>query len=100
MSTVDGMRVWGWGPDYSEIHIQCPWAGCSWEHEWTDRVTLGEILKVAREHAGTHAGIDRLAAAARKARFPQGVPWRALEHDTRETWRAVARAVAEEMGHG
>lgn len=45
----------GWGPDYSEIHMPCPVASCTWWHDWEGTVKLGEIVRTVQEHlAGQH----------------------------------------------
>jgi hypothetical protein len=40
----------GWGPDYSDIDVQCPERDCAWERKWEDAVSLAEITRVVGEH--------------------------------------------------
>lgn len=42
--------VHGWGPDFTEIHAQCPAGACGWERTWDDVVELVEIIRVVGEH--------------------------------------------------
>jgi hypothetical protein len=46
----------GWGPDYTNIDVQCPEQGCSWEHTWEDSVSITEIVRVVGDHldGGVH----------------------------------------------
>lgn len=49
--------VQGWGPDYSDTIVTCPYLGCSWEHTWADRTTLGAIMDEVKDHRkGAHRG--------------------------------------------
>ncbi len=43
-------EAYGGGPDFSEITISCPQKSCTWEHTYTQAVTIGKMIEDMSGH--------------------------------------------------